>query len=213
MTGSPGDADLLAVLVHEVRSPVAALAALREAFVRDGLEPGERRRLAELAVDACRIIERLLTDHAVTSVRPEAVDAARLVRDAVTAASIGGARVRAIVQSGLPALHADSLRLRQALDNLIANALVHGGHEVDVVVSAVADGGDLVISVEDSGPGILEADQARIFDAGVRLATGAAGTGLGLALTRTIVEAHGGTVEVRSRPGHGATFTVRLAFA
>lgn len=202
----------LGVLVHEVRSPVAALAAVSEAFAGNGLEPDERRELAQLAVDASRSIERLLTDHAVASVRLEDVDVGQVVRAAVVAAAVGGATVRAILEPRIAPLRADPLRLRQALDNLVQNAVVHGG-SAEVVVRAETDGGEVIVSVEDSGPGISEADQARIFEAGTRLASDATGTGLGLAIARAIANAHGGVLDVRSAPGEGATFTLRLPLA
>jgi two-component system sensor histidine kinase BaeS len=201
------------VLVHEVRSPVAALVAVSEALAADGLEIDERRELAALAVAACRSIDRVVTDLAPTSVRFEAVDAGRLVRESVAAAAIAGESVRAEVMPGLPAISADPVRLRQALDNLVENALVHGGRHGDVVVRATLEGGDVALVVEDSGPGIRAEDHARIFEAGVRLATERPGTGLGLAIARGVAGAHGGTLDVGSTPGGGATFTLRIPVA
>lgn len=206
------DATRLGVLVHEVRSPVAALAAVSEAFVRGGLEPGERVVLAGLAVDACRSIERLVTDHAVASVRLEDVDPGQLVRSAVAAASVGGANVRANVASGLPTVRADPLRVRQAIDNLVENALVHGARGGEVVVHAALEGSELVVAVEDAGPGIADSDRARIFEPGVSLAC-APRSGLGLAVARAIATAHGGSLGVQSEPGEGTIFTLRFPVA
>ena len=208
MTGS--DKERLAVLVHEVRSPVAALLAIAETYRGDRVEATERRRLIELAVAACRGIERLVGDVTVSSVRPEDLDFGRLVDETVAAAVLGGGNVRADVDAGLPSLRADPLRLRQAFDNLVWNALHHAGFSKEVLIRARPAGASVLISVADQGPGIPYDEQERIFESGVRLDTGRPGSGLGLAVARAIAEAHGGTLTIDSAPGEGATFTIAL---
>ena len=116
------------------------------------------------------------------------------------------------VSRGLPLLHADPLRLRQALDNLVSNALVHGAGG-EIVVRTSLKGGNVLLAVEDHGPGIPADEQERIFDAGVRLDTRRPGTGLGLAVVRAIAEAHRGALSVQSTPGRGAMFTLQLPLA
>jgi two-component system sensor histidine kinase BaeS len=200
------DDDRLAVLVHEVRSPVAALGALAETAAEsrgDALPT-----LVRLALAACRAIERIVMDVAIASVRFEPVDVSALVRDAVAAQRVRGADVAAIVDDGL-LTDGDPVRLRQVIDNLIANALVHGGSsEVTVHAARSDDAVDVVVS--DTGPGIPADQLDRVFDAGVRLDTGVPGSGLGLALARAIAEAHGGSLTARSAPGQGAVFSLAL---
>jgi signal transduction histidine kinase len=200
----------LAILVHEVRSPVAALAAIAETYRGEGLDSSARRSLAALAVAACLGIERVVTDAAIASVRSEEVDLARLVTETAEAAKLRGGAVEAVVASGLPMIEADPLRLRQALDNLVANALAHSPSGVRVVVSAAAGAGVARLSVTDTGPGIHADEQERIFEAGVRLDPRRPGSGLGLAVARAIAVAHGGELTVESAPGAGATFTIAL---
>jgi len=202
--------DRLAVLVHEVRSPAAALAAIAEFSKNRRLEASARLRLVELAVAACRGIERLILDAAHASVRPEEVNIWRIVDEAVAAAALGGADVRAEIDAGIPVLQVDPLRLRQALDNLVANALRHGGSAGKVVVRARPTETAVLLSVIDQGPGIPFGDQERIFEAGVRLSAERPGSGLGLVVARSIVEAHGGALTVESFPDQGATFTIAL---
>ena len=201
------DHERLAVLVHEVRSPVAALQALAEAVEPD--DP-ELLTLIGLATAACRGIERLLRDAAADSLELEDVDAGRLVLDTVATAALGGRSVRAVVPNELPRIRADPLRLRQALDNLVANALVHAPTGDEVVVRAAVDEGRMLLSVSDAGEGIQPDDRSRIFEPGARLEEGRPGAGLGLAITRAIAEAHGGTLSVESEPGAGSTFTIAL---
>ena len=204
------DKERLAVLVHEVRSPVAALRAIAETYRANRVETSERGRLIELAVAACRGIERLVGDVTVSSVRLEPVDSGRLVEETVAAAALGGGNVRVEIDAGLPPLRADPLRLRQALDNLLSNALRHAGSSKEVVIRAWPAGSSVLLSVADQGPGIPLDEQERIFEAGVRLDSGRAGSGLGLAVARAIAEAHGGTLTIDSAPGEGATFTIAL---
>ena len=85
-----------------------------------------RRELVRLVTLACRGVERVVTDAAVASIRAEPIDPERLVRDVVAGAVVRGAHVELDVVGELPTIDADASRLRQALDNLIANALVHG---------------------------------------------------------------------------------------
>lgn len=200
------DAQRLAVLVHEVRSPVAALAAIAEASRAGSLDDEARRALTELALAACRAIERVVADAAVASVQLDRTDLADVVRESVHAAVLGGASVRATVEPGLSPIDADRLRLRQALDNLIANAATHAGGEI--VVRASSGDGEVVLSVSDSGPGIPPDEQERVFEAGVRLDRTRPGSGLGLAVVHAIADAHGALVKLESEPGRGSTFSL-----
>lgn len=205
------DREQLAFLVHEVRSPVGALAAVGRALAGEPGESQSRRRLLELAVAACRGIERLVRDVTVTSVVLEPVDLVRIVDDVAAAASLTSARpvdVRHAEQEIV--VDADPLRLRQALDNLVRNAIAVSPADGRVVIDAVSGGGTVRIAVSDGGPGIAEADRARIFEPGVRLDEWRPGSGLGLAVARAIAEAHKGALRVESTPGVGSTFTLEL---
>jgi signal transduction histidine kinase len=203
------DADRLAVLVHEVRSPVAALSAIAGTLVEGELETGARRELVRLSTLACRAIERIVADAAVTSIHRETLNPVALANDVVTAARVRGVPIAFVAPNAVPAVDADRARLRQALDNLITNAVVHGGPGVEISVALRVDDA-LRIDVSDSGPGIAEDELERIFDTGVRLDPARPGMGIGLALTRSIAEGHGGTLTVESRLGRGTVFTLSL---
>jgi signal transduction histidine kinase len=207
------DRELLAVVVHELRSPVAALVALAAASKRASSEATVRREHVRLALAACHGIARTVSDANVASVRLARVDIAEVVEDAVAAARLEGADARAEIEPGLPPVGGDAQRLRQVLDNLIGNATTHADDASPIVVRARLEGGRVLVSVSDRGVGIAPSEQARIFESGVRLETSRPGSGLGLAVVRSIVVAHGGELSVESAPGGGATFTIELPAA
>jgi signal transduction histidine kinase len=204
--------DDLAVLVHEIRSPVAALVAIAAAYPVS--PPDRQTQLLKLARSAVASIERLLTEPQAEKLRVERVDLGRLVLDATQAAMLplgkfpvgAGFSLGTMVQDDL-IVDGDPVRLRQLLDNLIGNAM---GHSQSIEVSARRDGALIVVEVSDEGDGIPAADLERMFELGVRLTNDRPGSGLGLAVVRTIARAHGGEVEVESTPGQGATFRLVL---
>ena len=130
--------------------------------------------------------------------------------------------VQTHLQPGLPAITGDSVALRHALQNLLANAAKYGlpgKQTVDIYARAVggAKGPEIEIRVSDHGPGIPADEQKHVFDAFYRgkkaVQDQIHGTGLGLHLVKKIVEAHGGTVSLESQPGAGSTFIVRIPAA
>lgn len=201
--------DRLALLVHEVRSPVAALAAIRETLGSTPAETEGRSDLVRLVLAACAAIERIVGDASVSSLEREPVDVTRLLHDSAIAARLRGASVRVVAPSDALEIQADPVRIRQALENLLANALAHTS-EGHVVLEAREEGGEAILSVTDDGAGIPEAEHGRIFEPGVRLGATYAGSGLGLAVVKSIAEAHGGRVTIRSAPGEGATIALVL---
>ena len=209
MSSGPDQARL-AVLVHEVRSPVAALSAVAETFAALAADDPARLELVRLALAASRGIERIVMDLAVASVRLEPVDVRSLARDAVVSFSVRGHHVVLRGDEAELVAEGDPVRLRQVLDNVIGNALTHGTTEAPVVVRAGPSEDAVTIAVSDAGPGIPADALARIFEPGVRLDADAAGAGIGLTLSRAIVHAHAGALDVESTPGEGSTFTIVL---
>lgn len=202
----------LAVVLHELKSPVAALAAISAALSVGAADGRRRRELARLAIAACHGIARTVRDASITTLRLQPIDLDAIVGGAVAAARLEGADARADIDSNLAKLEGDPDRLRQALDNLVRNAMTHAAGS-PIVVAARMDEDLLAISVSDQGPGIAPADQARIFESGVRLEPSRPGSGLGLAVARAIAIAHGGELTVESRVSEGATFSIRLSLA
>jgi signal transduction histidine kinase len=132
-------------------------------------------------------------------------------------AAAKGLRLEAAVPADLPPALADRIRLKQILSNLLSNAVKFTPEAGAVTVGARAAEEGLAIWVQDTGVGIAPEDQERIFrefeQADNSLGRQHQGTGLGLALTRKLVELHGGRVWVESAPGQGSTFTFTLPAA
>jgi signal transduction histidine kinase len=189
--------DRLAVVAHELRSPVAALAVLAEA-AHTPLEPEQRLRVVTLALAAARDIERLLSDPELFSLRSEPVDVAAL-------ASAFSSPTVDVSVDGRPIADGDPTRLRQALGNLVANGLRHGTR---VLVDVSAGNGLVVVEVSDDGPGV-----AAGLDPFARGAGTAGSTGYGLWLARTIAEAHGGSLELVRDARPGGRFRLALPSA
>ena len=218
-------ADFVSLVSHELRSPMAAVVGaartLQERWRE--LSPEHRQSFLELIGSETSRLAALIADVLDTS-RIEAgtfsytfsdVDLARLVEESVAAAAVGQdeVRVRAHVRRPMPSVRGDRERLRQVLSNLIENAVKYSDVGAEVEVSAASEDGAVVVSVSDHGPGIPAEHERLIFEKfGRAKVTGKAkpGTGLGLFIARSIAEAHGGSLDVRSTPRRGATFTLSL---
>lgn len=215
----------LADVAHELRTPVATLDAYLQGL-EDGvttLSPPTIEVLHSQVVRLTRLAEDLAAVTRAESgdlgLRTARVPPAQLVTAAVTSAreryAAAGVDLTADAQPGLPEVTVDTERMAQVLGNLLDNALRHTPPGGSVVVSATRSAHDVALSVSDSGEGIdlehlphvferfYRVDEARDRDHG--------GSGVGLAITKALVEAHGGTVSAVSRgPGTGARFDVAL---
>ncbi len=196
----------LDVLVHELRSPVAALVAIAEAY--PDADAATRSRLVGLARAAVVSLDGLLAAGS-EAVVPIRIDAGTLARDAAETAALSGASVVVETVPGLIVLGHPG-RLRQAVDNLVANAIGHSPDGSSVKVSAGTAGELVVIAVYDEGEGLEPDDLDRIFEPGLRLTSARPGSGLGLAVVRDVAREHGGEVTVESSPGGGSTFRLVL---
>jgi two-component system, OmpR family, sensor histidine kinase BaeS len=212
-------------LAHEIRTPVSVLEAYLEA-VEDGVKSLDRETIAMLREQTGRLV-RFSEDVAAlakaeesqASIAPTSVDPAALVETAVSAVSdrftAKGVTLSADVGGDLPAVWADPHRLGQVLGNLLDNALRHTESGGRVDVAAATDHGNLTISVTDDGDGILAEHVPHLFERFYRVDAARdrehGGAGIGLAIAKALVEAHGGRITAESPgPGTGATFTMTL---
>lgn len=219
-------AKLVGGLVHEIRNPLSTMTMNLDLMAEDLAEtesPRDRRLLQKVdrVRKESRRLEAILQDFLrfarisslLEEARPVSLNAAvEDLRDFYEPqAATQGILIRTHLDGALPLvqLHADLFK--QALLNLFLNAqhaMPDGG---ELIVSTRLDGDQAVLDVVDTGHGIPEDVQGRIFDA--FFSTRASGTGLGLATTRRIVEAHGGSIRFLSEPGKGSQFTIRLPIA
>jgi signal transduction histidine kinase len=205
---------------HELRTPLTSIQARVSALARHPDEPPERRtQMAEEALEQQRRVVALL-DGLQALARGDAapelepLDLADAVDAALAAARDRhpGIRWSAEVPDGAVTIEAWEPGLRSLLDNLLENAARHGRADGRVRVALRGGGGAPEVVVEDDGPGISDADRARIFEPFVRLGDRDEGSGLGLALVAQQAHHHGATVDVdRSPELGGARFTVRFA--
>jgi signal transduction histidine kinase len=215
-----------AIVSHELRSPLAAVqqnlfVTIRELEGVVSEDQGRRlERMSSRIGDLLALVNRWLRGFSVDvaplkeSFRPVAISApvANAVESAQTEAVRKAVEVVAAVDPAAAVL-GDEGALTEALLNVVGNAVKYSREGGRVVVSAVCRDGKVVVSVADTGVGIPAADLPRIFDAfyrGQAGESGVAGAGIGLALTRRIVEAHGGSITATSDPGRGSVFVITL---
>jgi heavy metal sensor kinase len=207
---------------HELRTPLAVMRAELEVNLREpGLPPEARETLASMheEIEAMgAMVEDLLTlaraDEGELALTPEPTDlhaTAARVRDALaTVAATSSVEVHLEGDGALA--FADRRRIEQVLRNLMANAITYAGRGGNVVVSTRTEDGSAMCSVRDDGPGIPAAARSHVFDRFFRVDTSRTrgGAGLGLAICREIVVAHGGRIQVTSEEGKGSTFTFAI---
>ncbi len=210
-------------ITHEVRNPLNSLSLNVELLEEeiDGREEGAKGLLRAIAREIERLTE--ITEGYLTFARlprpklePEQVNAVvqELVQFVREEAESSGVSIRTELIDGVPSVLADENQLRQALLNIVRNALdalrEKGGGGLLRIATRPAETG-VEVTLSDDGPGIQPKDLARIFDP--FYSTKASGTGLGLPLTQQIIVEHGGTIACASEPGRGTTFTIRLPAA
>ena len=219
--------EFLASMSHELRTPLNAVIGFsevllermfgelnerQEEYLRDILDSG--RHLLELLND---ILDLSKVEAGAMELDRSEVDLARLIDDAVLMvrerAARGAVGLSAVGGVDVGVIHADPLRLKQVLLNLLTNAVKFTPPGGSVTVTAERSASAVVVSVSDTGTGIAREDHERIFESfqqGSRSPQRTEGTGLGLTLCRRIVELHGGEISMSSEVGRGSTFTVRL---
>lgn len=211
---------VMAVVGHDLRTPLSAIALAARVLFQRGLsdeQAGTVSRIASSAARMASIVRDLLDFGRIRSgqellLERRRIDAARVAERAIRElADLHPARTITLEAAGDPALDADPDRLAQVVSNLVANALHHAGEEARVTVRVEGRAQEVVLEVIDDGRGIPPEALEEIFHP-FRSGREASGghLGLGLFIVREIARAHGGDVVVRSRPGHGTTFTVSL---
>lgn len=211
---------LLAAVGHDLRAPLASIAVAAAGLRDEQSEPSlERERLLDAIEESVDSLDRIVTD---------LLDAGRLAWGAprVRIAPVElvdvldgplrhlGRPVDLDIPVDLPAIAADRGLLERVIDNLLRNAVHHGGSLARVGLRARCEEGEVVVQVIDHGPGVHPADYARMFAPFERLdARVGFGVGMGLAVARAFTEAMGGRLVPSATPGGGLTQNVRMVLA
>jgi PAS domain S-box-containing protein len=223
--GNRNKNSMLSRVSHELRTPLNAILGFAQLCQADPELAPRYQQWAQLILTSGQhmlelvndVLDLSAADSGLLSITNVDVDLASLVRSALVqcapAARRAGVRVSGPALEQHVALRSDATRMRQVIDNLVSNAIKYTGAGGTVTVSVARLASSVELSVTDSGIGLSDEQLARLFLPFERLGaerTQVSGTGLGLALTKTLVERLGGTISVKSRVGVGSTFSVTV---
>lgn len=209
------------VVAHELRNPLTAIIGHADLLVEgEALTPAQREHVDVIESASERmltLIQGLLAQSTDAEDPRTRFDAAQLVQASIAAfepaASASALSIDSVIAGPLDIV-GDEFRLRQVIDNIISNAIKYSDRGVLRVAAAVDDDGWVAVTIADEGIGMAPEDVERVFTPYFRAQnvqeSGVPGTGLGMGITRDIVESHGGNITVESVLGHGTTVTVRL---
>ena len=215
--------DVVSTVSHEFRTPLTSIIGNLDLVLGDSAELSSTtvRRIEVAQRNAERLLalvsDLLMSANSTVHVHPRRTDLASLVEASLGSAQAHAQAARVALSMDLPAplwAHVDPLRIGQALDNLVSNAIKYSPDGGTVHVSASKEPGLVLLHVADHGMGMTAADAGRVFTRFFRSPAvregSIPGAGLGLSITKAIVERHGGSISCSSRPGRGSTFTVEL---
>jgi signal transduction histidine kinase len=211
--------ELLADVTHELRTPLTVVQGNLEGML-DGVYPADEANLRSLLEETnilARLVEDLrtlaLAESGALQLKKEPTDLSMLIRDTLASfkAQVDAAGVSLTVETAddLPWLDLDPVRFRQVLSNLVANALRYTPASSMICVRYWQAEKQALLEVQDTGPGIPADELPHVFERFYK-STDSGGMGLGLAIARHLVEAHGGTITAESAPSQGTTMRITL---
>jgi len=211
---------LMGAVSHDLRTPLASVKTAVSTLRRSGpeLEPGDREELLGLIEDQSDALDRLVANLLdMTRIASGALDLRRQpcpVADVVEGALqlLAPAQVETDLPVDLPPVDVDQVLMQQVLANLLDNALRHSPDDRSVVVSAAVEGPAVEVAVEDHGPGVAPSERDLVFEMFNRV-SGGGRAGLGLAIAKAFVEAHGQSIRVEDARGGGARFVFTMPVA
>jgi signal transduction histidine kinase len=210
--------ELAANIAHEINNPLTTVLGFAS-FRAERLEPGDpmREELGLIQEEASRardIVRDLLHFSRQRDFTPTATDVNTVLEQTVTMVRRQGGlnvvEVQEVYAPALPLIEVDVSRIKQVFLNIINNAIYAMKDGGRLTIRTWAEEGFAYVEFADTGPGIAPEHLDRIFDPFFTTKPEVSGTGLGLSVSLGIVQSHGGTIDVRSEVGHGATFTIKL---
>jgi two-component system phosphate regulon sensor histidine kinase PhoR len=219
--------DFVANVSHELRTPLSILTGYLETLLESSPDAATRRRFLSIMHKHAQRLN-LLVDDLLELARLESREPhlnwerfqlpcciEKVLEKSEAMIQASGAVVETKIAPDLPSIEADQVKIEQAVFNLLDNALKYGGKSGPrVLIEVQYTPLEVILKVKDNGPGIPLGDQPHIFERFYRVhkdrSRDAGGTGLGLSIVKHTAQSHGGSVELESSPGQGATFIVRL---
>jgi PAS domain S-box-containing protein len=215
---------LISTVSHELRTPLTLIHGFAELLALRSMPPERQRSAAEEILEASRRLARLIDDLLSVSrmesgrlvLDPRPLDLAGLVERTLSPFRAMATRhtLRAKLPPNLPVIWGDPDKVEQVLTNLVGNAIKYSPAGGEVLVAVEQDGGGVRVNVRDQGIGMSPREMAQLFEKFYRVdrdeVRRAGGTGLGLYITKRLVEMHGGSIWAESWPGAGSVFTFTL---
>ncbi|RKO26021.1 PAS domain-containing sensor histidine kinase [Pseudarthrobacter phenanthrenivorans] len=213
--------DFVSSVSHEFRTPLTSILGYVEILLADEPDESQRDMLEIIRRNSERLLtlvsDLLASRNGQLIVTPQTVDVAELVRSSVSSAQPRAAAAGLVLEADTPdrlEAHVDGARISQVLDNLVSNAIKYSPGGGRVLVTLAQEDGHLECRVTDTGMGMSPEDASEVFAKFFRASTvrrtAIPGVGLGLPISKAIIDAHGGTIAVHSTLGEGATFTFRV---
>jgi signal transduction histidine kinase len=217
--------EFISTASHDLKNPIGVIAGFSDLITKAGpineTQAGFVQHIRSAATNMNELVQNLLELAKIDmgmELKRETVDINPLVSEVLEEfqpqAVVKGQKILLEEGKDLPKVQGDPLQLKQALRNLVGNAIKYTSAEGTIALSIEKDEGAVIIKVEDTGYGISSEDLPFIFDRFYRVRNGDVkdieGNGLGLAIVKSVIEGHGGQISVESKPGEGSCFTFSL---
>lgn len=221
--------EFIKIASHELKTPITTIKAFMQILLdrfNDDQDRQSSYMLDMVLIQVNRLLQLINTLLDTTTLKdgelpllPEKTNVNDLIQEEIDQLNVITAQQRLVFQKGtVPPVSLDRRLIRQVIVNLLINALKYSQDNTDVIITTTADVNDIIISIKDQGLGVPARDAEKIFERYFRASNvdqnkdNSSGLGLGLYITKKIIERHNGTITLESQEGHGSVFTFKLPF-